>query len=123
MVAPDRDDILVFDGGMVHVPSPVALLFNRGLRAGHTCAAMTVTITVSPQGRSEDYTVGKENSLERVNKIAQLTRNDWFNLSGFRSMERGAMREPIDGACGKAAGLTAGGPRSTQEAKWAKPVF
>jgi fatty aldehyde-generating acyl-ACP reductase len=96
MVAASRDDILVIDGGMVDVPGPVNFHFNFGFPAGKAYACMAETMALVLEGRFEDYTVGKEISLERVNEITAMAEKHGFRLSGFRSFEREVTEEQIE---------------------------
>jgi predicted amino acid dehydrogenase len=96
MVAAARDDILVIDGGMVDVPGPVDFHFNFGFPPGKAYACMVETMALALEGRFEDYTVGKEISLERVREIAEITHRHGFRLSGFRSFEREVTEAQID---------------------------
>jgi fatty aldehyde-generating acyl-ACP reductase len=126
MVAQARDDILVIDGGMVNVPGPVDFHFNFGFQLGKAYACMAETTTLALEGRFEDYTVGKEISLERVNEIATLAYKHGFRLSGFRSFEREvteAQTEKVRRLVGRAGTSGAGVSGRTQEAKWAKPAY
>jgi fatty aldehyde-generating acyl-ACP reductase len=95
MVASARDDILVIDGGMVDVPGSVDFHFNFGFppRKAYACMAETMILTL--EGRFEDYTLGKDISLERVNEITTLAGKHGFRLSGFRSFEREVTDEQI----------------------------
>ncbi|GAB1470675.1 polysaccharide biosynthesis protein [Chloroflexota bacterium] len=88
MVAAVRDDILVFDGGMVDVPGPVDFHFNFGFPEGKAYACMAETIALALEGRFEDYTVGKDLSLERVREITAIAERHGFRMSGFRSFEK-----------------------------------
>ena len=88
MVAQARDDILVIDGGMVDVPGPVDFHFNFGFPAGKAYACMAETMILALEGRFQDYTVGKDIRVERVNEITAMARKHGFQLSGFRSFER-----------------------------------
>ncbi len=56
---------------------------------------MAETMILALEGRFEDYTLGKEISLERVNEIASLARKHGFRLSGFRSFEHEVSDEQI----------------------------
>jgi fatty aldehyde-generating acyl-ACP reductase len=96
MVAGARDDILVIDGGMVDVPGPVDFHFNFGFPPGKAYACMAETMVLALEGRFEDYTVGKDITLERVNEITALAGKHGFTLSGFRSFEREVTREQVD---------------------------
>src|SRR5581483_10756471 len=85
MVAAARDDILVIDGGMVDVPGPVDFHFNFGFPEGKAYACMAETMALALEGRFEDYTVGKNITLERVKEITAIAAKHGFRLSGFRS--------------------------------------
>jgi fatty aldehyde-generating acyl-ACP reductase len=96
MVAGARNDILVIDGGMVDVPGPVDFHFNFGFPPGKAYACMAETMILALEGRFEDYTVGKEVTMERVAEITTLAGKHGFRLSGFRSFEREVTREQIE---------------------------
>jgi predicted amino acid dehydrogenase len=96
MVAAVRDDILVIDGGMVDVPGPVNFNFNFGFPEGKAYACMAETIALALEGRFEDYTVGKDITLERVKDITAIAKRHGFRMSGFRSFEREVTNEQIE---------------------------
>lgn len=96
MVAAVRDDILVIDGGMVDVPGPVDFHFNFGFPEGKAYACMAETIALALEGRFEDYTVGKDLSLERVMEITAIAERHGFRMSGFRSFEREVTEDQIE---------------------------
>jgi predicted amino acid dehydrogenase len=96
MVAAVRDDILVIDGGMVDVPGPVNFHFNFGFPEGKVYACMAETIALALEGRFEDYTVGRDITLERVQEITAIAEKHGFRMSGFRSFEREVTNEQIE---------------------------
>ncbi len=96
MVAAVRDDILVIDGGMVDVPGPVNFHFNFGFPEGKAYACMAETMALALEGRFEDYTVGKNITLDQVNEITAIAGKHGFRLSGFRSFEREVTEEQIE---------------------------
>ncbi len=96
MVAAVRDDILVIDGGMVDVPGPVDFHFNFGFPVGKAYACMAETIALALEGRFEDYTVGRDITLERVQEITAISEKHGFRMSGFRSFEREVTEEQIE---------------------------
>jgi len=96
MVAAVRDDILVIDGGMVDVPGPVDFHFNFGFPEGKAYACMAETIALALEGRFEDYTVGKDFTLERVKEITAIAERHGFRMSGFRSFEKEVTEEQIE---------------------------
>ncbi|MBI5951549.1 MAG: SDR family NAD(P)-dependent oxidoreductase [Chloroflexi bacterium] len=96
MVAAVRDDILVIDGGMVDVPGPVNFNFNFGFPEGKAYACMAETIALALEGRFEDYTIGKDITLDRVKEITAIAERHGFRMSGFRSFEREVTDEQIE---------------------------
>jgi fatty aldehyde-generating acyl-ACP reductase len=96
MVAAVRDDILVIDGGMVDVPGPVNFHFNFGFPDGKAYACMAETIALALEGRFEDYTIGRDITLERVQDITAIADKHGFRMSGFRSFEREVTNEQIE---------------------------
>ena len=95
MVAAERDDILVIDGGMVDVPGDVDFHFNFGFPEGKVYACMAETIALALEGRFEDYTVGRDITVERVKEITAIAEKHGFRMSGFRSFEREVTTEQI----------------------------
>ncbi|MBP8165279.1 MAG: hypothetical protein KAX86_07530, partial [Anaerolineales bacterium] len=96
MVASVRDDILVIDGGMVDVPGPVNFHFNFGFPEGKVYACMAETIALALEGRFEDYTVGRDITIERVRDITAIAERHGFRMSGFRSFEREVTEQQIE---------------------------
>ena len=96
MVAAVRDDILVIDGGMVDVPGSVDFHFNFGFPDGKAYACMAETIALALEGRFEDYTVGRDITLQRVQEITAISEKHGFRMSGFRSFEREVTEEQIE---------------------------
>ena len=95
-VAKVRDDVLVIEGGMVEVPGPVDFGFNFGFPPGKSYACMAETMALALEGRYEDYSVGKNISLDQVSEIGEIATRHGFRLSGFRSFERAVTDEHID---------------------------
>ena len=96
MVAKARDDILVIDGGMVDVPGPVDFHFDFGFPEGKAYACMAETIALALEGRFEDYTVGKDITIDRVQEITAIAERHGFKMSGFRSFERELTEKQIE---------------------------
>jgi predicted amino acid dehydrogenase len=96
MVAAARDDILVIDGGMVDIPGAVNFNFDFGFPEGKAYACMAETIALALEGRFEDYTIGKDITLERVKDITAIAERHGFRMSGFRSFEREVTHEQIE---------------------------
>ncbi len=96
MVAAERDDILVIDGGMVDIPGTVDFHFNFGFPEGKAYACMAETMALALEGRFEDYTLGKDISRERVEEITAIAKKHGFRLSGFRSFEKEVTQVQIE---------------------------
>lgn len=94
-VAAVRDDVLVIEGGMVEVPGPVNFNFDFGFPPGKSYACMAETMALALEGRYENYTIGKDISLERALEIGEIARRHGFRLSGFRSFEKPVTDEMI----------------------------
>lgn len=88
LVAAQRDDVLVLEGGMVEVPGSVNFNFDFGFPPGKSFACMAETMVLALEGRYEDYTVGKDISVEQVLEIGAMATRHGFRLSGFRSFEK-----------------------------------
>jgi fatty aldehyde-generating acyl-ACP reductase len=95
-IATSRQDVLVIDGGMVEVPGKVDFHFDFGLPAGKAYACMAETMALTLEGRLEDYTLGRNLTLEKVEEISSIAEKHGFQLSGFRSFERPVTDEQID---------------------------
>ena len=95
-VAAMRDDVLVIDGGMVQVPGKVDFHFDFGYPPQKAYACMAETMALTLEGRFEDYTIGKEINLERVEEITHIALKHGFQLSGFRSFEKAVTAEDIE---------------------------
>ncbi|GAB4308119.1 MAG: polysaccharide biosynthesis protein [Phototrophicales bacterium] len=95
LVAEQRDDVLVIEGGMVEVPGPVDFHFDFGFPPGKSYACMAETMALALEGRYEDYTLGKNISLEQALEIQDIATRHGFKLSGFRSFEKPVTYEQI----------------------------
>lgn len=87
-VADQRDDVLVIEGGMVQIPGAVEFNFDFGFPPTKAYACMAETMALALEGRYEDYTLGKEISVEQAQEIGEIAHRHGFRLSGFRSFEK-----------------------------------
>src|SRR5262249_57463622 len=94
-VGDQRDDVLVIEGGMVEVPGPVDFHFNFGFPPHKAFACMAETMALALEGRYEDYSVGKELTVQQAREISEICARHGFRLSGFRSFERAVTEEQI----------------------------
>ncbi|HAA89142.1 MAG: Shikimate/quinate 5-dehydrogenase/glutamyl-tRNA reductase [Thermoanaerobacterales bacterium 50_218] len=87
-VAEVRPDVLVIEGGIVEVPGEVEFNFDFGFPPKTAYACMAETMILALEGRCENYTLGRELSVEQVEEISRLAAKHGFKLAGFRSFER-----------------------------------
>lgn len=96
-VAQERDDVLVIEGGMVEVPGANAdFHFNFGFPEKKAFACMAETMALSLEGRYEDYTVGRDLELARIQEIKRIASRHGFKLAGLRSFEHAVTPETIN---------------------------
>jgi fatty aldehyde-generating acyl-ACP reductase len=95
-VAEQRDDVLVFEGGLVEVPGPVDFHFNFGFPPKTSYACMAETIALALDGRYESYTLGKDLTVAQVKEMDGIARRHGFKLAGFRSFEHAVPEEDIE---------------------------
>lgn len=87
-VSKERPDVLVIEGGLVKVPGDVEFNFDFGFPDKTAYACMSETMILALEGRAENFTLGKDVSVEQVDEITRLARKHGFELAGFRSFER-----------------------------------
>ncbi|MHB1420010.1 MAG: saccharopine dehydrogenase NADP-binding domain-containing protein [Bacillota bacterium] len=90
-----RDDVLVIGGGVVEVPGDVQFNLNFGYPPKVALACMAETIILTLEGRFENFTLGRDLTIEQVEEISRLARKHGFKLAGFRSFERPVTLEQI----------------------------
>ncbi len=113
-VASERDDVLVIEGGAVRVPGEnVSFHFDFGFPPKTAYACMAETMILALEGHTDDYSLGKRLTVERVKQIAALADKHGFELSGFRSFERAVDSKVIEEIRGRAIdrGASLGEPR------------
>ena len=91
-----RNDVLVIDGGVIEVPGDVDFGFDFGFPPRMCEACMAETIILALEGRYENFTLGKEIDLARVEEITALARKHGFRLAGFRRFERAIGDDEIE---------------------------
>jgi predicted amino acid dehydrogenase len=91
-----RDDVLVIEGGMVKVPGPVNFNFDFGFPPGMAYACMAETITLALEGLHQNFTLGKDITLDQVETIHSMATTHGFQVSGFRSFELAITDQQID---------------------------
>jgi predicted amino acid dehydrogenase len=102
-VAKERDDVLVIEGGMVEVPGANAdFHFSFGFPPKKAFACMAETMALAMEGRYEDYTVGRELDIGRIEEISEIATRHGFKLAGLRSFEHAVTPETISGVLERA---------------------
>ena len=95
-VAKERNDVLVIEGGVVSVPGDVDFHFNFGFPKKTAYACMSETMILALEGKYENFSLGKELSIDKVNEIKSLAEKHGFKISGFRSFEKAVSDEDIN---------------------------
>ncbi len=88
----------MIEGGVVQVPGNVRFGFDFGFPGGTAYACMCETMMLALEGRAENFTLGKDVSVEQVDEITRIATKHGFRLAGFRSFERAVGEEAIDRA-------------------------
>ena len=96
-VAQQRDDVLVIEGGAVEVPGNVNFNFNFGFPPNLSYACMAETMILALENRYENFSLGREMTVEQIDEISALAVKHGFKLAGFRSFERAVTEEMIAG--------------------------
>ncbi len=98
-VAKERPDVLVIEGGVVEVPGQnVNFNFNFGFPAKTAYACMSETIMLALENRIENFTLGKEVSVEQVQQTIDMADKHGFKLAGYRSFEKAVTPDAIQRA-------------------------
>ncbi|MDI6689492.1 MAG: shikimate dehydrogenase [Actinomycetota bacterium] len=107
-VAEARGDVLVIEGGIVNVPGDADLNFDFGLPKGMALACMAETMILALEGRYEDYTLGKDISVEKIGEMQELAKKHGFELAGLRSFDKAMTPAQIEEVKKKARSRTRG---------------
>jgi predicted amino acid dehydrogenase len=94
-VVEKRNDVLVIEGGVVEPPGPVDFGFDFGFPPGTGYACMAETMILALERRYENFSLGRDLELAKVQEIHQLADKHGFRLAGFRSFERAVTDEEI----------------------------
>ena len=80
-----RPDVLVIESGEVLIPGEIDFGYDIGLPKGTAYACLAETALLAMEGRFEDYTLGRNISMERVKEIYRLFKKHDFRIAGLRS--------------------------------------
>lgn len=95
-VANERGDVLVIEGGLVEVPGNVDFGYDFGYPPGIALACMAETMILTLDGRFENYTLGRNIKVEKVELIGRLAQKHGFRLAGFRSFDKMVQNDKIE---------------------------
>lgn len=80
----DKTDVLVVDGGLVQVPSPVDFEY-LALPPGVAYACLSEAMILALEGRFESFSCGGDISYKKITEINSLADKHGFKLANFRS--------------------------------------
>jgi len=80
-----RPDVLVIESGEVIIPGDVKYGFDIGLPDKTAYACLAETALLAMDGRFEDYTIGRNITMERVKEIYHLFLKHQFKLADLRT--------------------------------------
>jgi predicted amino acid dehydrogenase len=83
-----RPDVLVIESGEVLIPGDIDFGYDIGLPPKTSYACLAETALLAMDGRFEDYTLGRNITMERVKEIYKLSLKHGFKLAGLRSFEK-----------------------------------
>ncbi|SET12373.1 Predicted amino acid dehydrogenase [Natronincola peptidivorans] len=83
-----RKDVLVIEGGVIEVPKEVEFNFNFGFPPRLAYACMAETMILALEKKHENFSLGREIHIEKVDEINRLADKHGFRLAGLRSFER-----------------------------------
>ena len=80
-----RPDVLVIESGEVLIPGNIDFGYNIGLPPKTAYACLAETSLLAMEGRFEDYTLGRNITIDRVKEIYRLFKKHGYQLAGLRS--------------------------------------
>jgi len=90
-----RPDVLVIESGEVIIPGDVDFGYDIGLPPKTSYACLAETACLAMDGRFEDYTLGRNITMERVKEIYKIAQKHGFKLAGLRSFEKYVTEEDL----------------------------
>lgn len=90
-----RPDVLVIESGEVLIPGDIDFGYDIGLPPKTAYACLAETALLAMEGRFEDYTLGREITMDRVKEIYRLFKKHGFQLAGLRSFENYITEEDL----------------------------
>jgi predicted amino acid dehydrogenase len=80
-----RPDVLVIESGEVLIPGDIDFGYDIGLPPKTAYACLGETALLAMEGRFEDYTLGRNITVERVKEIYRLFKKHQFQLAPLRT--------------------------------------
>lgn len=80
-----RPDVLVIESGEVLIPGDIDFGYDIGLPPKTSYACLAETALLAMEGRFEDYTLGRNITMDKVKEIYRLFRKHEFKIAGLRS--------------------------------------
>ena len=90
-----RPDVLVIESGEVLIPGDIDFGYDIGLPPKTSYACLAETALLAMDGRFEDYTLGRNITMDRVKEIYKLSLKHQFKLAGLRSFGKYVTDEDI----------------------------
>ena len=90
-----RPDVLVIESGEVLIPGDIDFGYDIGLPPKTAYACLAETALLAMEGRFEDYTLGRNISMERVKEIYRLFKKHEFQIAGLRSFDEFITEEDL----------------------------
>lgn len=95
-IAEIRDDVFIFEGGVVAPPGNVQFNFDFGFPPGTSYACMAETMALALEGRFENFSLGRDLEVEKIDEITRIAEKHGFRLAGLRSFERAVTPEYVE---------------------------
>lgn len=95
-VSLQRNDVLVIEGGVIDVPGNVNFHFDFGFPPHTSYACMSETMILALDKRYENFSLGRNLDIQKINLISQLAEKHHFKMAGFRNFERAVSSQHID---------------------------
>ena len=83
-----RPDVLCIESGEVLIPGDIDFGYDIGLPPKTSYACLAETALLAMEGRFEDYTLGRNITMDRVKEIYKLSLKHDFKLAGLRFGEQ-----------------------------------
>jgi predicted amino acid dehydrogenase len=100
-----RPDVLVIESGEVLIPGEIDFGYDIGLPPKTSYACLAETALLAMEGRFEDYTLGRNITIDRVKEIYRLFKKHDFQLAGLRSFGKYLTEEDLARKCALAEAL------------------